>query len=532
MLKYNEIAIIDDGINVKFYNNIHRVKSSIEIDVNCNITKYKSDKIEYSHGTVCASIIKKYTKEAIINSIKIINKSKKTTGKQLIKAIEWCLENNIGIANLSLGSTDINEKEDIRKLINYAANKGMIIIAASSNDDKITYPASFSNVIGVKTLKEPVQHGEYIYDYRPIDGVDILAPSIHKLKNYFEEEESNMCNSFAAPYITAKVYNIIREDNTLNSVTDMKYRLLKDSLNYKDIMDKNILYNHPDWLDKAVIFNIVNNKNFKKNNSLYTFNIIEEKFIYEKDKCKILKYIKECIDNEICEEFDTIVIKDFYCKNFNLNYFAENLSSYNKGLVYVNDLCENLEPLAVEYKNKVWFTGIQKQFTYNLEKYFHVNIPVILIVGEKEEGMLSTLKLQEIFRLNGYRCGVYSDISLAELYNINFLPLKSLYYKNKLTINSVEETWDLGGLDLMIIFIDLYELEISYIKSIEDFLENDIRILINHDLDGVFMPDERKYNINLDYKNNLPINQNNRCKNYNISDIERVYQYIIELYNG
>ena len=111
MLNYNKIAIIDDGVNMGFYNNISKLNDSIEIDINCKIIEYKSNSRGYSHGTTCASIINKYTENSMISSVKVINESGKTTGKQLINAIKWCLQNEFGIVNLSLGSTDINEKK-------------------------------------------------------------------------------------------------------------------------------------------------------------------------------------------------------------------------------------------------------------------------------------------------------------------------------------------------------------------------------------------------------------------------------------
>lgn len=531
MVKYNEIAVIDDGINVDFYTNISMVKKSIEIDKRCNITEYRNSKIEYSHGTVCAAIISKYTKDAIINSVKILNKSNKTTGRQLVKAIEWCLENNIGIVSLSLGSTDINEKKDIYKTINRAINDGMIIVAASSNNDKITYPASFSNVIGVKALRDQSEYEGYIYNYSSVDGVDILAPSVHKLINYFEEEESIRCNSFAAPYITAQIHSMIKKCYVRYLPLEIKYMLLEKARNYKEVKEENILNQHLEWICRAIIFNIGDNKSFNAEDEAYIFNAVQEEFIYEEDRFKILEIIETYINKYNSKDYDTIVIKDFNNRRFNLNFFAKNLSNYNKGLVYINDYCENKEYLKVAYRNNIWFTGMYQCFNNKLQKNINIDIPIILVVGEKEYGIPSSLKLAEIFKLQGYRCGLYSDISLCELYGMDFLPSKDLYYKNKLEYDVIRGVLNLSEIDLGILFIEFYKLDINYVKWIEETLENDIRISIDCDANKVFIYDEDKYNINLNNKNNINSKLFDGKEGYVAKDIEDLYGYIIEKYN-
>lgn len=437
MINYNEIAVIDDGINVNFYTNIPRMRKSIEIHMDCSITEYENNKIEYSHGTVCAAIICKYAKEAVISSVKILNESSKTTGAQLIKAIEWCLKNNIGIVNLSLGSTDINEKENIYSVINEAVNAGMIIVAASSNNGKITYPAAFSKVIGVKTLKQQPQVEGYIYNYNSVDGVDILAPSVHKLTNYFEDEESSRCNSFAASYVTAQVYNMIEKSHVTYSPLDIKHMLFEKALNYGEF----------------------------------------------------------------------------------------------KELAYINDSCESKKYLNTAYKNDLWYTATESCLNNNLKKNINIDIPIILIVGEKELGIQASLKLAELFKSRGYRCGLYSDSSSYELYEMDYLPFKKLYYKNSIKSDDIKDILNLYEIDLGIIYVDLYAIDMNYIKTIEETIENDIRIAIGYDSNKVFSYNEDKYNIILQGENDESFKLPCENKSYEAKAIEEVYKYIIQIYD-
>jgi Subtilisin-like serine proteases len=168
--------------------------------------------LQRSHGTTCAAIIAKYYPEAVFTSIKVLNdKNQKGKIEQFVKAIEWCLNEHIKIANLSLGTTNYKDFNIIKKIVNYAYKKGLIIVAACNNKNIFTYPASLTNVIGVKSNKsEILKEGEYIFNIYPLDGIEITSSSDHILKESTGEERTTYeCNSFAAPFITAKVCRIV-----------------------------------------------------------------------------------------------------------------------------------------------------------------------------------------------------------------------------------------------------------------------------------------------------------------------------------
>lgn len=82
-----------------------------------------------------------------IYSLRILDENGKGEIECLKPALEWCLESGINVVNLSLGTTHFKDKTGIRKIINYYANQGICIIAATSNSKYVTYPASFSNVL-------------------------------------------------------------------------------------------------------------------------------------------------------------------------------------------------------------------------------------------------------------------------------------------------------------------------------------------------------------------------------------------------
>jgi hypothetical protein len=210
-----QIAIIDDGINEKYFK-VGFVEKNIEITPSLEVKERGNfDHSLPSHGTTCAAIISKYSPDAVFISIKILNDvSRRGMCSQLTKAISWCVEKGVRLINLSLGTIDFRDFKYIENTIQYAYEKGVVVIAACNNKNIYTFPASLPQVIGVKCDTTGIlKEGEYIFNSNHYDGIDITACGIHKLikMNRHSKSTSNS-NSFAAPYITAMVHRIMLEN--------------------------------------------------------------------------------------------------------------------------------------------------------------------------------------------------------------------------------------------------------------------------------------------------------------------------------
>jgi len=212
-MKKMHIAVVDDGISEGYFDSL-----CLEHDI--VITKdfkaVASNSHNYprrNHGTVCAGIVKKYCSNAKISSIKVLNDNMLGSIGRLIKAIQWCIANEIDIINLSIGTIHRRDEKRLRETVDKADNKGIIIVAAQSNDDLLTYPACFHNVIGVKSDKNNIlEEGQFTCDFESSDGIEIIACGRHKLVNYLGEEKTTSdWNSYATPMITALIANIAGE---------------------------------------------------------------------------------------------------------------------------------------------------------------------------------------------------------------------------------------------------------------------------------------------------------------------------------
>lgn len=235
----NIIAVIDDGVNEKFFPCIHLLQS-FEITKDLQIRKSNHNcAVKISHGTLCAAIICKFAPNANIISIKITNSdTMKSTKRQLFKAFEWCEENHIKLINLSMGTADSREFSDIRQEVNRLFSKGIIIVSAYNNLNIYTYPASLPNVIGVFHGSCNLEKNHLYYcDKNPNAGEHCFAVNADYAVTdcYGNTIHTGYSNSFAAPFVTSAVYKLLEHKSNASSVlTELQRESLQLSAPFQD----------------------------------------------------------------------------------------------------------------------------------------------------------------------------------------------------------------------------------------------------------------------------------------------------------
>ncbi len=223
------IAIVDSGIDAS-HSGVRDVAGGVHIQIGKDSkTVFLDDHADCAgHGTACAGIIRKKAPDAALYSVRIFDASLMADGRALIAAIQWCIDNEIGVVNLSLGTTDVTFKEGLQKVCRKAVDAGVILVAAESNDGRESYPAIFSEVIGVT--------GGAIYEP---DG--FYYRKDHRIECVARGDEQRVCwlngkyimtggNSFAAPHITGIIARLL-EQHPKCSVQDIRLLLKEKALN-------------------------------------------------------------------------------------------------------------------------------------------------------------------------------------------------------------------------------------------------------------------------------------------------------------
>ncbi len=172
------VAVIDTGIHrvpdlkdTKFVKGYDFVNDIVEADD------------DNGHGTHVAGTVAQSTNngygvagvayEANLMPLKVLSASGGGTVADIAEAIRFAADNGADVINLSLGGP--GESQLMEEAINYAHSKGVLIVAASGNENRnsASYPARYPHVLGVAALNSANEKAFYSNFGA---GVDISAP--------------------------------------------------------------------------------------------------------------------------------------------------------------------------------------------------------------------------------------------------------------------------------------------------------------------------------------------------------------------
>lgn len=150
-----KVAVIDNG--VKKITDKLNVTGGFDF-INNSSTSY-SDNITDNHGTYVASVIagKSCGIAPFVDlySLKVKIDGSEDSYNQLIKALDWCLDNNIDIVNISFGFTSLTKTQlEVLELKCKKLYDNNITIVAACGDNGasgagVSYPALFDCVFGI-----------------------------------------------------------------------------------------------------------------------------------------------------------------------------------------------------------------------------------------------------------------------------------------------------------------------------------------------------------------------------------------------
>ncbi len=142
------IGIIDSGICI----NHPRFK---DFEIESYNAADRGKLLDY-HGTIVFDVIRKtlIQNNAEINQfhfydIKVYDHQDKIRIEDVVRGIEYAIDNDINILNISLGLMIIDGDNRLFNICKKAYEKGIIIIAATDNKNRICYPAYYPFCLGI-----------------------------------------------------------------------------------------------------------------------------------------------------------------------------------------------------------------------------------------------------------------------------------------------------------------------------------------------------------------------------------------------
>ena len=379
MDKSVKVAIIDNGINELLL--AKGLEKCVAVDEKgiCVADTKKIDRQQFQHGTNCAMIIEKYCPNCDLISIRILDESGKGGVASFQPALDWSYKNHIRLINLSLGTVDFRDCEKLRYVINEYVAKGMIIIAATANSGFVSYPASFTNVIGVATTDSPL---DYCKDYMQM-GIDTVVSSVHAIKIYDMEINTSLSNSYAAPYICALIANKLSNDKTLDIVKLKRYAKEQSHI------EMTVEGYEPDWIYRAYI-----SGRGTMSRAEYYFETVTGAY------------------DEIQGKADTVIAYSM----------AElgNLDIRNKNLIYLGN--EDIHNIDVQ--GFIWSRETrQRQIEHNYYQGNGLEVPVVILAVEDVIDKFYVLtELKRAFANGGYNAYTIGMEPESVLYALEYMP--------------------------------------------------------------------------------------------------------------
>lgn len=142
-----KVGIIDSGVNPA-HPHVGGVAGGARIST--SEADSSNDYLDYiGHGTAVAGAIREKALDSELYAVKVFDRALTTNIEAIIKAIDWCVDNEIDVINLSLGTVNIEHRTLIEQAVSGAAEKGTVLVAAREMSGKPSLPGSLPSVIGV-----------------------------------------------------------------------------------------------------------------------------------------------------------------------------------------------------------------------------------------------------------------------------------------------------------------------------------------------------------------------------------------------
>jgi len=220
-----EIAILDTGVDLDHPDLTGKIVESI------NFTSSATADDIYGHGTHVAGIAAASTNNGIgvaglgfassVISVKVLGDDGKGYYSWIAKGIIWAADNGAKVINLSLGGSSASST--LEDAVNYAWNKGTIVVAAAGNNGSSSpfYPAYYLNTMAVAAtdindnLASWSNRGEW---------VDVAAPGVSIYSTLKDGGYGNKSGtSMASPHtsgLAALLYSVVTDSNGNGRLND------------------------------------------------------------------------------------------------------------------------------------------------------------------------------------------------------------------------------------------------------------------------------------------------------------------------
>jgi subtilisin family serine protease len=139
------VAVIDSGVNAA-HPHIGPIAGGVAITGEVEESVYTD---VMGHGTAVMAAIQEKAPDAEYFAVRVFHSALRTSIDSLLHAIQWSVDHQMHVINLSLGTTNPAHIPRFEPLIERAVENGIILVSAREAGGIPALPGSLPNVIGV-----------------------------------------------------------------------------------------------------------------------------------------------------------------------------------------------------------------------------------------------------------------------------------------------------------------------------------------------------------------------------------------------
>jgi len=180
------VAVIDSGVNPR-HPHIGSVAGGASVGADGEVEEGVWTDL-LGHGTAVMAAIQEKAPEAEYFPVRVFHDSLRTSASNLLRAIEWCIEQKMDVVNLSLGTLNRAHAHRFARTAEHAAEAGTLLAAAREADGQLCYPGCLPTVFSVgldwdcpRNLYRFEKNGEDTVFYA--SGYPRSAPGVPRARN-------------------------------------------------------------------------------------------------------------------------------------------------------------------------------------------------------------------------------------------------------------------------------------------------------------------------------------------------------------
>ena len=140
------IGMIDTGVNAA-HPHVGNIAGGVTIRPDGDAMPCYEDRL--GHGTAIAALLHEQAPKAQLIAVKVFDRTLATNRDSVIRAIDWCLQNEIDIINLSLGTANPAHRIQFEDAVRRIGALGKAIVSAHDVNGALALPGCLPGVIAV-----------------------------------------------------------------------------------------------------------------------------------------------------------------------------------------------------------------------------------------------------------------------------------------------------------------------------------------------------------------------------------------------